>query len=45
MPRVELVINENGKEDKFIMYINSDDMTILVKDKYLNWKDLVFHLY
>lgn len=42
MPRAEITINEENIKPKFIMYLTPDDMIVLVKDKFINWKELVY---
>ena len=41
MPHAEIIITSEPKQPKFIVNFSLDEMIILVKDKFLNWKDLV----
>lgn len=41
MPRAELTITNEPNTPKFILLFNLEDITILVKDKFINWKDHV----
>jgi hypothetical protein len=41
MPKAEITLDDNGVSKLFIMNLSSEDNIVLVKDKYINWKDLV----
>ncbi len=41
MPRAELIITNEPSMPKFILDLNLEDIIILVKDKFINWKDHV----
>jgi hypothetical protein len=43
MPRAEIVLLDEVNKPTFIMNLNSDDMIVLVKDKFISWKELVRH--
>ena len=41
MPRAEIVLEDEMNKPTYIMNLNSDDMILLVKDKFTNWKELI----
>jgi len=41
MPRAEIVLTNEPNQPTFILSLTTDDMVILVKDKFSNWKDLI----
>ena len=47
MPRAELDIPQNVEQTEFktyVKYFNPDELTILITDKFKNWRDLVRYL-
>jgi len=45
MPRAELVVPDDVGGDKtFVKILNTDEMTVLIKDSFINWKDLVINI-
>lgn len=38
-------MNEQGVEEVYSKYLNSDDMILLVKDKFSNWSELLLDIF
>jgi len=36
-----LKVVEEGIEKTYVKNLNAEEMTLLIKDKFMNWKDLV----
>ena len=44
-PKAVLIAeNEQGVEETYTKYLNSDDMILLVKDKFYNWSELLLDI-
>jgi hypothetical protein len=41
MPKAVLEIEKDGVTKTYQKYLNVEEMTLLIKDKFTNWKELV----
>ena len=41
MPRIDYEEEENGVIKRYIKQLTTDDLVVIIKDKFINWKDLV----
>jgi hypothetical protein len=41
MPRAELIFPNEPNKPKYIKALSQEEMIVLIKDKFFNWKDLV----
>lgn len=45
MPRAVLEIDEEGVKKQYTKNLNAEEMIVLIKDKFTNWKDLVSFIF
>ena len=43
-PKAELMLETEHKKKTYEKYLNAEDMILLIKDKFINWKELVHFL-
>ena len=41
MPKLEVIVEEQGGKKYYIIYLGTEQLILLIKDKFNNWKDLV----
>ena len=41
MPRFEVIIEENAVPVRFVKLLTADELTVMIKDKFINWRELV----
>ena len=44
MPHLIFEVEDDDVTKRYIKQLNSEDMIVLIKDKFMNWKDLVILL-